>query len=85
MEAQRSKIINTVFFLKRIFHHFSAFCCFLLVMSECLKVQFVALRFKYISSSELKTSKFSLVLRTRDNFDVFNSLDEIYLVFTSKK
>ena len=40
---------------------------------------------KYISSSELKTYKFSLVLRTRENSDVFNSLDEIYLVFTSKK
>ena len=25
------------------------------------------------------------MLRTRENFDVFNSLDEIYLVFTSKK
>ena len=24
-------------------------------------------------------------MRTRDNSDVFNSLDEIYLVFTSKK
>ena len=24
-------------------------------------------------------------LKTRENFDVFNSLDEIYLVFTSKK
>ena len=26
-----------------------------------------------------------LLLRTRENFDVFNSLDETYLVFTSKK
>ena len=34
---------------------------------------------KYISSRELKTSKFSLVLRTRENSDIFNSLDEIYL------
>ena len=25
------------------------------------------------------------MLRTRENSDVFNSLDEIYLVFTSKK
>ena len=41
---------------------------------------------KYISSSELKTSEFSRVLlRTRENSDVFNSRDEIYLVFTSKK
>ena len=42
LEAQRSKNINTVFFLKRILHNFSAFCCFLLVMSECPKVHFVA-------------------------------------------
>ena len=38
-----------------------------------------------ISSRELKTSKFSFVLRTHENSDVFNTLDEIYLVFTSKK
>ena len=38
-----------------------------------------------MSSREVKTSKFSLVLRTRENSDVFNTLDEIYLVFTSKK
>ena len=46
--AQCPKITNTVLFLKRILHHFSASCCFLLVMSECPKVHFVALRFKYI-------------------------------------
>ena len=39
---------------------------------------------KHMSSGELKTSKFSLVLRTRENSYVFNTLDEIYLVFTSK-
>ena len=38
-----------------------------------------------MSSRELKTSKFSLVLRTRENSDVFNTLDEIHLVFISKK
>ena len=43
--AQCSKITNTVLFLKRILHHFSTFCYFLLVMSECPKVHFVALRF----------------------------------------
>ena len=26
-----------------------------------------------------------IIIITRENFDVFNSLDEIYLVFTSKK
>ena len=39
---------------------------------------------KYISSSELKISEFSRVRSTSENFDVFNSRDEIYLVFTEK-
>ena len=38
-----------------------------------------------ISSHVLKISSFLLVLRTRENADIFNTLDEIYLVFTSKK
>ena len=38
-----------------------------------------------MSSRELKTSKFSPVLCTRDNSDVFNTLDEIYLVNHLKK
>ena len=46
--AQCSKIRDTVLTLKHILHHFPAFCCFLLVMSECPKVHFVALRFIYI-------------------------------------
>ena len=40
---------------------------------------------KYISPRELETSLFSFVLRTHEHSDVFNTLDEIYLVFTSKK
>ena len=40
---------------------------------------------KYISSSELKTSKFSRVRNTSENLDVFKARDEIYLVFTDKK
>ena len=48
--AQCSKITNTVLFLKRILHPFSPFCYFLLIMSECPKVHFVALRFKWYSS-----------------------------------
>ena len=40
---------------------------------------------KYISSSELKTSEFSRVRSTSENCYVFNSRDEIYLVFTDKK
>ena len=37
---------------------------------------------KYIASSVLKTSEFSLLLRTRENSDAFNTLNAIYLVFT---
>ena len=40
---------------------------------------------KYISSSELKTSKFSRVRSTSKNLDVFKSRDERYLVCTDKK
>ena len=36
---------------------------------------------KNISSRELETSKLSLVLRTRENSNVFNTLDKLYLVF----
>ena len=37
-----------------------------------------------MSSRDLKTSKFSFVLHTHENSFVFNIIDEIYLVFTSK-
>ena len=39
---------------------------------------------KYFSSSVLKTSEFSRVRSTNENFDVLNSRDEICLVFTKK-
>ena len=39
----------------------------------------------FTSARELKSSETSHVLRTRENSDVFNTLDEIYLVFTSKQ
>ena len=48
-------------------------------------IYFFDVNTKYISSSELKTSKFSRVRSTSENVDVFKSLDEIYLVFTDKK
>ena len=48
------------------------------------KITFFSVNTKYMSSHALKTSKILLVLRTRNNSDVFNTLDEIYLVFTSK-
>ena len=40
---------------------------------------------KSISSSVLKTSEFSRVRSMVGYSDVFNSRDEIYLVFTEKK
>ena len=43
------------------------------------KLFFFSVNTKYISSRELKTSTFSPVVRARENSDVFNSLDEIYL------
>ena len=48
-------------------------------------IHFFEVNTKYISSSELKTSKFSRVRSTSENLDVFNSLDEIYLVFNDQK
>ena len=39
---------------------------------------------KYTSSSVFKTSEVSRVCSTSENSDVFNSGDEIYLVFTIK-
>ena len=48
-------------------------------------IYFFEVNTKYISSSELKTSKFSLVRITSENLDVFKSRYEIYLVFTDKK
>ena len=48
-------------------------------------IYFFEVNTKYISSSELKTSKFSRMRSTSENLDVFKSRDEIYLVFTDKK
>ena len=42
-------------------------------------------KYQNISSPVLKTSPISLELCTRENADLFNTFDEIYLVFTSKK
>ena len=47
-------------------------------------IYFFEVNTKYISSSVLKTSEFSSVRSTNENFDVFNSRDEMYLVFTKK-
>ena len=48
-------------------------------------IYFFEVNTKYISSSELKSSKFSRVHSTSENLDDFKSRDEIYLVFTAKK
>ena len=47
-------------------------------------IYFFEVNTKYISSSVLTTSEFSWVRSTNENFDVFNSRDDIYLVFTKK-
>ena len=49
------------------------------------KIYFFSVNIKNISSHVLKISAISLVLRTREITDIFNTFDEIYLVFTSKK
>ena len=64
----------------------SRFRKFILTSNLCIEdIYFFEVNTKYISSSELKTSKFSRVRSTRENLDVFNSRDERYLVFTNKK
>ena len=47
-------------------------------------IYFFEVNTKYISSSVLKSLEFSLERSTNENFDVFNSRDDIYLVFTKK-
>ena len=47
-------------------------------------IYFFEVNTKYISLSVLKTSEFSRARSTSENYDVFNSEDEIYLVFTKK-
>ena len=49
------------------------------------KISFFLVNTKNISSHVLKISAHSFVLCTREISDIFNTLDEIYLVFTSKK
>ena len=49
------------------------------------KIYFFSVNTKNISSHVLKISAISLVLRIREISDIFNTFDEIYLVFTEKK
>ena len=45
---------------------------------------FLKVNTKYISLRMVKTSEFSRVRSTSEHFNVFNSRDDIYLVFTVK-
>ena len=47
-------------------------------------IYFCEVNTKHISSSVLKTSEVSRVCSTNEDFDVFNSRDDRYLVFTEK-
>ena len=49
------------------------------------KIYFFSVNTKNISSHVLKIPAISLVLRTREISDIFNTFDEIYLVSTEKK
>ena len=49
------------------------------------EIYFFSVNTKNISSHVLKISAISLVLRTREISDIFNTFDEIFLVFTEKK
>ena len=48
-------------------------------------IYFFVVNAKYISLSVLNLSEFWRVLSTRENSDVINWKDEIYLIFTPKK
>ena len=54
------------------------------ILKNIEDIDFFEVNTKYISSSVLKTSEFSQVRSRSENFDVFNSRDDIYLVFTKK-
>ena len=60
-------------------------CSFVCMFVFCMCLLYNGSPIMEDNKESINQSKFSLVLRTRENFDVFNSLDEIYLVFTSKK
>ena len=49
------------------------------------KIYFFSVNIKNISSHVLKISAISRVRSTSEIADIFNTFDEIYLVFTSKK
>ena len=57
-----------------------------LLEERCVKdIYFFEVNTKYISSNVLKISVISRVRSTSEISDIFNTLDEIFLVFTEKK
>ena len=63
--------------MRFVFHYFFE--------TEKIKRKFTfSVHTKNISPHLLKISEISLVLRTREITDIFNTFDGIYLVFTSK-
>ena len=67
-----------------LFSKFFGFCIF----TACLvdwKMPVYCIKKKKICFFFGEYQIYFISLRTRESFDVFNSLDEIYLVFTSKK
>ena len=63
----------------------SAFCYYPEKYKIKKNLYFLSVNTKNISSHVLKISPISLVLRTRENADIFNTFGKIYLVFTSKE
>ena len=70
---------------KKLLLKWSAFCYCPEMYKIKRKFTFFSVNTKNISSHVLKISSISFVLRTRENADIFNTFDEIYLLFTSKK
>ena len=66
---------------------FQGIKCFSQVKNSPINREYLLFWYEYqISSSVLKTSEFLWLRSTNENFDVFNTQDEIYdLVFTKKK
>ena len=54
-------------------------------MNQIEDIYFFEVNTKYILASVVKTLEFSRVHSTSENSDVFNSRDDINLVFTGKK
>ena len=69
-------------FAKNVFCIFSTF--FYIACSLDKSIIYFFLHYLHISSRELKTSEFSLMLLSRENYDVFNTLDE-YIWYSPKK